>query len=215
MVRPLKRAASGFLRRPLDAIFGAPSHVALLRALAHAGSGLTGRQVAREAGVAQQAVLEGLARLERSGIVTKIAAGRAYLFRLQRERLVVREGLLPLLEAEGGLRSRLLERLRTAFRGRALSGVVFGSAARGQEQPGSDLDVCLVVGRESDKDDARRRGDDLSRSLQRDLGVGLSLLVFTRREFLRAMRSRNPFHQTVVREGETFTGRSLKAVVHG
>jgi len=63
MARPLKVARGKFLLRPLNVVLGAPSHVALLRALSGAGRGLTGGEVARAAGVAQRAAMEGLARL--------------------------------------------------------------------------------------------------------------------------------------------------------
>lgn len=99
MVRPIKNAEKGFLLRPLNFIFGAPSHIAILRAL-HCRMGMTGRDVARVAGLSQQGAAEGLRRLERAGMVKRLPVGNAYLYTLNTELKIVREGLLPMLERE-------------------------------------------------------------------------------------------------------------------
>jgi predicted nucleotidyltransferase len=213
MVRPLKGAEARFLLRPLNVIFGAPSHVALLRALARSGMGMTGREVARAAGVAQQSASEGLARLERAGVVKSIPAGRAYLYTLNRELKIVHEGILPLIEKEGEIRSAVFEALRKTFQGKILSGVVYGSVARGEERPESDLDVCLVVDRESQKEPMDERAGVLFGTLKSELGVSLSSFVFAQQEFKREYRSRNPYFKNVVQDGERFTGIGLKELV--
>jgi predicted nucleotidyltransferase len=213
MARPLKEADARFLLRPLTVIFGAPSHVALLRALGRSGTGMTGREVARTAGVAQQSAAEGLARLERAGVVKSIPVGRAYLYTLNRELKIVREGILPLLEKEGEIRSGVFEALRKTFQGEVLSGVVYGSVARGEERPESDLDVCIVVDRESQKEPTDARAGALFGTLKSELGVTLSAFVFARQEFIRGYRSRNPFFANVVQDGERFTGIGLKELV--
>jgi predicted nucleotidyltransferase len=213
MVRPLKEADARFLLRPLNVIFGAPSHVALLRTLARSGTGMTGREVARAAGVAQQSATDGLARLERTGVVKSIPAGRAYLYTLNRELKIVREGIFPLLEKEGEIRSAVFEALRKTFEGEVLSGVVYGSVARGQERPESDLDVCLVVDREPHKESVEARAGALFGTLKSELGVSLSAFVFTRQSFVRGYRSLNPFFIDVVQDGERFAGIGMKELI--
>lgn len=215
MARPLKSAAGRFLLRPLNVVFGAPSHVAILRALAGAAGGLTGREVARAAGVAPRAAMEGLRRLEEAGIVRHTPVGRAYLFELCRDHRLVRGGLLPLLERESELRLEAFGRLRHAFRKGVVAGCVFGSAARGGEGPGSDLDVLLIVEHRAEKDAVQGKAARVFDGLQRDWGVRSSSLVLTRREFVRGYRAGKEFMRTVVREGERFAGQALKDLVRG
>lgn len=99
MVRPIKDADKGFLSRPLNLIFGAPSHIAILRAL-RLPMGMTGRDVARAAGLSQQGAAAALASLVRTGVVKCLHVGRANLYTLNTELKIMQEGILPLLEKE-------------------------------------------------------------------------------------------------------------------
>jgi predicted nucleotidyltransferase len=213
MARRLKAAGGKFLLRPLNVIFGAPSHVALLRALTQAGRGLTGREVARAAGVAQRAGLDGLARLENAGIVRRTPAGQAYVFELRRDHRLVRSGIVPLLEQEGEVRAEVFGRLRDALEKQVVSGCVFGSTARGEETPESDLDILLLVEGSEDKERIEDRVSSVFEGLRQEFSLRPSLVVMTRAEFVRGYRAGRDFMRNVVREGETFAGRPLKALV--
>jgi predicted nucleotidyltransferase len=75
----------------------------------------------------------------------------------------------------------------------------FGSRARGDAQPDSDVDLMVVVA-ESD-DPGYRRAQDARRSLQRRFLFSLDILVWTSDEF--NQRSPNPatLPGTILREG--------------
>lgn len=87
-------------------------------------------------------VRRSLERLATQGIVTRRAAGRAYLFGLNRDHL----GADPII-ALARSRERLLERLAEETRSWSevpVYGAVFGSAARADHRVDSDLDILLV-----------------------------------------------------------------------
>jgi len=214
MARPLKSASRRFLLRPLNVVFGAPGHIAVLRALHGASRGLTGREVARAAGIAQGAAMNGLDRLEAARLVRRTPAGRAYLFDLDRDHRLLKWGILPLLDQEASVRAEVFRRLRRAFERDVVSGCVFGSVARGEDGPESDLDVCLIVGGEEQKERLEKKTFGLTDELRKDLGILASFLVFTRAEFIRGTRVGNEFFRSVIREGERFAGRSLEELKH-
>jgi Nucleotidyltransferase domain len=114
----------------------------VLQVLARADAAFTGRQVARLAGASKEGTRHALARLVKQGIVRREAAGAAQMYRLNRDHLAA-PGILAL----AGLREELLHRLgRTlaSWRPPACYAALFGSTARGQERPDSDLDVFLL-----------------------------------------------------------------------
>lgn len=215
MARTLKSSGGRFLLRPLSVIFGAPGHISILRALSRAGRGLTGRETARAAGMAQRAALDGLGRLEGAGVVRKTPAGRAFLFELRRDNRLLTDGILPLLEAEAAIRSGVFERLKRAVEKHVISAWIFGSTARGEERAESDLDVLLLVERREHIEPARKRVSSVFEGLRKDFDVSPSLLVMTRLEFVRGYRAGKEFMRNVVKDGETLAGRSPEVVIDG
>lgn len=115
----------------------------MLSVLAGTTSALTGRAVARRVPHASPG---GVARvldvLVRGGLVTRTDAGSAALYRLNREHLAA-----PAVEQLAGMRLELVRRLRefcASTPAKPLSAYLYGSAARGDGDEDSDIDVLLV-----------------------------------------------------------------------
>lgn len=128
----------------------------VLAILARADKAFSGREVQRAIpGASQSSVLRALKRLERQGIVRSERAAPAILFRLNRQHLAA-----PMIEALASLRLQLIERLRETIEGWGIAPVVavlFGSAARGEADEESDLDILLVRPGNVDADEDRWR----------------------------------------------------------
>ena len=73
------RVRTQAFRRPLDQVFVAASHVAVCRALQDTAEGMSGRQVARQAGINHQTCAMALSRLEDLGIVRRQGPGQTQL----------------------------------------------------------------------------------------------------------------------------------------
>ncbi len=104
---------------------------------------LTGREVARLVRTGSQpAVNASLRRLAEEGLVHSEEAGNAYLYTFNREHLAA-----PALEQLAGIRSELERRLRTEIAEWEIAPThasIFGSAARGDGDNSSDIDVFVV-----------------------------------------------------------------------
>ncbi|HWH46063.1 MAG TPA: nucleotidyltransferase domain-containing protein [Thermoleophilaceae bacterium] len=123
----------------------------VLRVMAGADAEFTGGEVHRlvEHG-SRDGVRDALDRLVDQGVVLCRPAGRAHLYRFNREHVAA-----PWIEGLAGVRQQLLERLRSEIEGWAVQPVaaaVFGSVARGEAGPESDLDVFLVRPASADED---------------------------------------------------------------
>jgi predicted nucleotidyltransferase len=126
----------------------------VLAVLAGAEAEFTGRQLQRLVGTqSHRGVQLVLNRLVRQGVVTRRAAGRANLYALNRQHLAA-----PAIEALAHLRQTLVERLRELVAGwqvEPATAVIFGSVARGEDTPDSDLDLLLIRPAGVDADDGR------------------------------------------------------------
>ncbi len=115
----------------------------MLAALAVAGKPLTVSQVAAQAARGSEiGIRRCLGRLVEQGVVRATWMGRNQVHELNRDHVAA-----PVAVLLAGLRGELWSRLRTevgGWRPRPLYACVFGSAARGDGDEGSDIDLLLV-----------------------------------------------------------------------
>lgn len=115
----------------------------ILAVLASAGRPLTIGEIAAQVPRGSEiGVRKAVARLVDQGIVTAIQMGRNLVHELNREHIAA-----PAAQALAGLRGELWKRMRETLAGWTLKPVyasVFGSAARREGGPESDIDLLLV-----------------------------------------------------------------------
>ena len=115
----------------------------VLNVLAGTSRGLTGREIALLTGRSSHSgVLAVLNRLTDHGLVQRVELNRASLFTLNRDHLAA-----PAVEELAGLRTTLFDKIREAIDKWAVTPVhvsLFGSAARGDGDEQSDIDLLIV-----------------------------------------------------------------------
>lgn len=134
----------------------------VLRVIAGTTTALTGRTVARLVRTGSHpTVLKSLTRLADLGILDVEQAGRAYLYRLNADHLAV-----PHLVALATLRDAMLREIGDALRSlrpRPQAAGLFGSAARGDGDAHSDLDILIISDTAEDTWDLSALADRLRR----------------------------------------------------
>lgn len=91
------------------------------------------------------------------------------------------------------------DRIRRSFPGRVRRVVVFGSKARGESTPDSDLDVLVVVGEADWASKSRIRFLGYELALGKD--VVPSILVYSADEFRQRKESRSIFLESIEQTG--------------
>lgn len=141
------------LSRPYSAIATTVDGDVLV-ALAHTRGARSGRQLARTVRRGSQpAVNAALGRLVDQGLVRREAAPPAALYTLNRDHIGY-----PAVAALANMRRELFRRLREHLAGWAIAPVhasMFGSAARGDGDVASDIDLVVVRPRGIDEEDER------------------------------------------------------------
>lgn len=186
----------------------------VLAVLARAGEGLTPGGVHRRSRRGSEpGVRRTLARLVGQGIVQATPAGNAVLYRLNREHLAA-----PLIEQLVDLRAALWTCLREHLAGWEVPAVhasVFGSAARGDGGPSSDIDLLVV---EPVAGDTSPRGweeqiTDLREWVLRWTGNRAQILEFDEDELRQVVIRGERLIAEIRRDGITLAGPDLNSLV--
>lgn len=191
--------------RALNEVFRSWTHVAVLRALQDTTVGFSGNQVARQAGMHPRSAFKALGTLELLGLIHRRRGGRDHLFTLNRDHVLVTKGVLPVLEVEGRLLGDLEAVLRKLLSRKVVACILFGSVARGEERPESDVDVCCIVRSQKERALAQQTLDAHAAQFFLRFGAKIAPVYFTEAEF-RAKR-RTPLVQAMLTEGRAVTGK--------
>jgi len=201
-----------FLSCPLNWVFTAPSNVALLRALKDSGEGMSGRAAARAAGINHQACRQALERLEAIGIIKRQGSGHTQLVRLNFEHVLVKDAILPLFRAEKSFQSQVRDSIKLGLGNDARTATLFGSAARKEERPGSDIDL-LLVGDAGHKTRLTGKALELGRAFTARYGIRLSPITYSAAEARAKYRSGDPLIKNILSHGIDLLDKKLKDVV--
>lgn len=196
--------------RPLSAIFGG-ARAAILDVLFSVDAALPIRRVAMLAGVAPSTAASALQALETAGIVSSEDVGRARRYRVNDGHQLA-PSLRDCMERAWRTESELVELIEAELSpSRPIAIVLYGSFARGDIEPGSDIDVLIVAKNESDASRYRDRSIELSRHATVRLGRRLDVKVATARDF----RRQTPFFANVASEGRSLSGLSTAELRRG
>jgi predicted nucleotidyltransferase len=165
----------------LEHVVGAKSKVAALRVLFNSKIGFSGSSVAKRAGMGLLAIQNALADLEGLGLVRVERGSVEHRYRLNFKHHLVSQGLRALFEAERGMAEALAQSLHLLLEGRVLSAGLFGSFARGEARPGSDIDLLVIVETLKERERVGALLSDKLQSLTERYGLPLQPVIYERR----------------------------------
>jgi predicted nucleotidyltransferase len=188
----------------------------ILSTLAGTTRPLSGREVARLSGTSPNGAWKTLRRFVEHGLVTeREAGGKTLLYTLNRDHLAADTALILT-----DLRSRLTDRLKARIEGWAVPPFhvcLFGSAARGDGDTGSDVD--LVVIRPSGVNEAdeqwRTQLDELADAVLSWTGNHAGISEIAHSDIARLERERPAILDELERDGIVLCGAPVKDVFAG
>ena len=185
----------------------------ILRYLCRIGGAHTGRALGQSLQLSHSAVHRSLRPLTARHIVDAEIQGRAILYRLNEEHWLVRTGLRPLFEAENGFFTRLGEAIQTAAKVPLRSVILFGSLARGDARPDSDVDLLCLAMTSGTREAAEANLHAAAPVLQRQFGRRISCLVWSTRDFRGRYRSGDPLVREIMNSGDAIAGATLAQAI--
>lgn len=194
--------------RPVEAVVpGAQGRV--LAVLTETTAELNLRTIAELAGVSQAQASRVLPGLVELGMVERQEVPPSSLFRLVPEHVASRS-LLALSRAADMVFDEI-GRLAGALPHPPESVIVFGSFARRDAGPASDIDIVVVRPDEIDEDDEdwARSVDRWRHDVSRLTGNVVEVLEVSAREIAERFNSRSPLWREIRREGRVVHGRGI------
>lgn len=173
----------------------------------------SGRELARRAGRSNTGVQHVLDRLVAHGLVNREEVGRTFLYELNRDHL-----LAPTVEQMAGARAELVRRLRDAIDDWEIPPVhasLFGSAARGDGDASSDIDLLVVRPADVDPDDSDWRGqlDGLADQVRRWTGNNAGIAEVSEGELPRLRKDRPPVMEEVSEDAVDLAGEATRKLL--
>lgn len=188
----------------LEEILGSPTKIRILRVLwVSPHRERTIRELARALGLSVGTVHPAVGQLAGTHVIRTRRTGRAVVVSANPAH-VLYSALASLFRAEATAFVPVAEAFAESLPSQGLSGVVlYGSVARGEAGPRSDVDVLVVV------DDLRRAAAirTAAAAMTDRVDANVVPLVLTRAEVDRRLRAFDPLLLTIAAEGRRLRGR--------
>lgn len=211
-----KPALPPWLHEPAGVLLGTRTKVAVLRILSGTGSPLSQREVARRARLTPRSVGVALDDLVATGVVHRHLGGREHLLTLN-----AGHALAPTLRALFVADTNYFAALRQALaavagvdKGSGLVSVaVFGSVARAQEAPASDLDLLILGRTPSMAERWRSRYLEAASDIQERFGTRVNPVAYALPEARRRWARRLPPFPDLMQDAIVVVGSPLQGVL--
>ncbi len=187
---------------------------AVLAVLSGTTRPLTGREVARLAGRrAHSGVLLVLNRLTEHGLVDRQEAGRALLYTLNRDHLAA-----PAVQLLAGIRAELRLRVVHELESWTVAPLhvsMFGSAARGDGDTNSDIDLFIVRPASVTAEDTQWRAqfDELATDIRRWTGNHAGIAEVGESELHELQRAQRPILRELRNDAITLLGPGVEELI--
>lgn len=187
-------------------LLGNFASLSVLLHLHETAGGESARRIAQLVGLSHNAVNAALVRLERYGLVHSTRIGRAYSYVLNREHLAIARGIGPLFSTLQNWKAIIGTYYLDVLRIHPLSILLFGSLARGDYRPESDMDLLFIF---SDVDDRPDRLDEVlrhTRTVRQLCGHTPTPILMGLTAFQTKAKTKESFVTNIVREGQCIAG---------
>jgi predicted nucleotidyltransferase len=187
--------------QPLDDILGNRVQVKILRILVRSRASYTGRELARMIGYSQNQTSLALKELERHGLVVWQSAGRSHLYSIDSDNIVVNELLENAFRLEDDLLARVADVYKKELGKDLVSVILFGSIAKKEERPNSDIDLVLVFRDGTNLKAVEDHVAEASARVASEFGNQANPISVNNSEYEKKKRSRSGLWQDVAQIG--------------
>ena len=205
--------------QPFDSIFDSAAKVRILRFFCRKGGTWSGNRIAAEVGINPMTTHRALQDLRQATLLNMRKIGSSSAYSLRDRHFLVRQILRPLFDEEAKLPDRLWkllsETLRSEEKAKVITVALYGSVARGEERPTSDIDLLVLVESEQAKRRIEGALDRFCENVMEEFGNVPALYVNTLAEARRKIQREVPVFQNILKEHRVIWGKPLGEALRG
>jgi len=199
---------------PLDKILNNEIKVKILRFLCKTEAEWSGRQIAQEIKVSPAACHKALRELNNERVLLLRSIGRSYLYRLNKENLIISELLKPLYERESKIPDdvyrAIVKNISSLVIKDIISIAVFGSIKKGKERPTSDIDLLVLVRNSEDKRKVEEDFGKVNEKIIGKFGNTISSYIQSIKEFKLKYKKGLALVKNILKSHRLLFGKPLK-----
>ncbi|MBI2459878.1 MAG: nucleotidyltransferase domain-containing protein [Parcubacteria group bacterium] len=199
--------------KPLNSIFGQKTKINILRHLALYRKEAATRELARETGIAAPNILKLLKELEAENILISKKIGNSISYSLNRSNLIVKKIILPAFGYEKNLINEFGSYLAANLKMPIVSIILFGSRARGEEKPPSDIDLAFIV-KSGDEAKCEKKIIDLNPEISANFGSSVAPIIYSTAKFSAKAKSQEQLVKNIIKEGKIIYGKLISEFIY-
>jgi predicted nucleotidyltransferase len=199
------------INRPLDDVFGNPNNVRVLRhMILYPSPVITGRGIARELGMSHATCIRSLNNLVDLGILLRKRIGSSATYEIAESSALLTDILEPAFKEESALLQGLVNTMLAGIKSKILAVYLFGSVARGEDTPSSDMDMLVILKQPGDKQSVEEAFGNNEENAYKRYRVGVSTITYDQEEFQIMKAQKHPLVKEVIKEGVLLTGKEVR-----
>ncbi|MFH1737314.1 MAG: nucleotidyltransferase domain-containing protein [Actinomycetota bacterium] len=196
----------------IEELLGQKSKVKILRHLVLNCIEDSGRRIAADTKMSPTKCHEALAELVDQGAVKVNVKGKMYLYSLNRGAYIVDAIIEPLFMKERDSISTVISDVSATIKKDTLSIVLFGSIAKREELPYSDIDILVIAKDGPAKRRIKKKLEDIAIDIHRKYRNELAPYVLTATEYLKRIKKKDSMLTDIEKSGRLVYGMTLTEI---
>ncbi len=170
--------------------------------------GISGRSLAKLTGVSTFKMHHVLKFLTAQGMLMQSIVGKSYLYKVDKEHILIKKVLLELINFQESLFKELGSKIINHLNPKPLSIILYGSMARGDEDPNSDIDLFFIY-KDNVKLSDLNENDLHMESITRKYGNMVTIKKANVTDVNKRYKSRDSLIKNILEEGKVIAGISV------